>query len=74
MAILVNQCPNKPKVNIGRDGIMSEQMRYLNNDPHYFLPFDHEVKAQHRKEMWKAIWQSLIAIGSLILILGWVLS
>jgi hypothetical protein len=70
MAILVNQCPNKPRVNIGRDGKMSEQMKYLRNDPHWFIPFDHEVKAAHRKDM-------LVHVGGTVLFVaimaGWIL-
>jgi hypothetical protein len=73
MAILVNQCPNKPKVNIGRDGIMSEQVRFLNKDPHFFLPFDHEVKAKHRREIISTVVHSLIAMGALALLIGWVM-
>lgn len=50
-----------------------EQMSFLRHDPEPHKPFEHELKAQRRREMFKEIRETLIAIGALALLIGWVM-
>jgi hypothetical protein len=54
-------------------GIAStEQIRFLRHDPMPYTKFYHVLEEERAAHVRKEILQSLIAIGSLALVIGWV--